>query len=295
MIALLTGGGGQLGRALQATAPPEIALTALSHAELDIADGAAVRAALQRVQPALVINAAAFTRVDDAEVHTAEAMRANGEGPAVLAAACRDTRAWLVHVSTDYVFDGSQNQPYLPSAPPNPLGVYGRTKLAGELAIGHVLAGASTVVRTSWVYSPGHRNFLTTMLTRMAAGSALRVVYDQLGAPTSAAGLAQTLWALGQRRVSGTWHWCDSGAASWYDFAVAIGEEALAAQLLTSPADVQPIAGSEYHTLAPRPRYSLLDKRATEAQLGIRAPHWRSALRTALASYAAQAVQRVRA
>jgi dTDP-4-dehydrorhamnose reductase len=288
MIALLTGAGGQLGRALQAAVPAGVRLKSLSHSELDIADEQAVRATLRATGPAVVINAAAYTRVDDAEKHADEAMRVNGTGPAVLAAACRDSRAWLIHVSTDYVFDGTQNQPYVRTAQPNPLGVYGRTKLAGELAVGHLLAGSSTLVRTSWVYSAGQRNFLTTMLQRMTAGTALRVVSDQIGAPTATRTLARVLWALAERRPSGIYHWCDSGVASWYDFAFAIGEEALAAHLITGPASVAPISSAEYPTAAPRPRYSLLDKGETEQITGISAPHWRVALRETLQELAAQ-------
>jgi dTDP-4-dehydrorhamnose reductase len=288
VIVLLTGAGGQLGRAVQAAAPAGTKLRAVTHAELDIADEPAVRSALRTHGPELVINTAAFTRVDDAETHPEDAMRANGAGPAVLAAACRDSRAWLVHVSSDYVFDGTQNQPYAPSAQPNPLGVYGRTKLAGEIAVKQVLASASTVVRSSWVYSAGHRNFLTTMLQRMGAGTELRVVSDQIGAPTATSGLARVLWALAERRAAGIYHWCDSGVASWYDFAVAIAEEAVAARLLTAAATVLPVASAEYKVLAPRPRYSLLDKRDTERLLGFSAPHWRAVLRQTLKQLAAQ-------
>lgn len=291
MIVLLTGAGGQLGRALQARMPAGVRMKAVSHSELDIADESAVRALMRAVGPAAVINAAGFTRVDDAESHPEDAMRANGIGPAVLAAACRDSRAWLVHVSTDYVFDGAQNYPYDACAQPNPLGVYGRTKLAGEIAVKHVLAGSATIVRTSWVYSAGQRNFLTTMLQRMAAGTALRVVSDQIGAPTATGGLAQVLWAFAQRRLAGTFHWCDSGVASWYDFAVAIGEEAHAAHLIATPARVTPIASTDYKTAAPRPRYSLLDKRDTERELEVSAPHWRVALRETLQQLAAQRAQ----
>jgi dTDP-4-dehydrorhamnose reductase len=295
VITLLTGAGGQLGLALQRAAPAGIRIKAMSRSELDIADETAVRAALRALGPALVINAAAYTRVDDAETHADEAMRANGTGPAVLAAACRDSRAWLVHVSTDYVFDGSQNQPYPRNAAPNPLGVYGRTKLAGELAVANLLAGSSTVVRSSWVYSAGHRNFLTTMLQRMSAGKALRVVSDQIGTPTAASSLARVLWSFAERRTSGIYHWCDSGVASWYDFAVAIGEEAFAARLIAAPASVTPIAGSEYPTPAPRPRYSVLDKRDTEHALEVSAPHWRASLRETLQQLVAQRARGARA
>jgi len=288
LIALITGAGGQLGNALREAAPPGMSVRAATRAELDIADEGAVKLALQQTRAALVINAAAFTRVDDAETQREAAIRVNVHGPAVLARACRDSGAWLLHVSTDYVFDGGQNYPYTAHAPAHPLSVYGRTKLDGELAVSRELSGRSTVVRTSWLYSPGHRNFLTTMLRRMADTKELEVVCDQIGAPTAASGFARVLWALSQRRASGCYHWCDSGVASWFDFAVAIAEESVALRILPSVPLLVPIAAADYKGAAARPRFSLLDKRDTEHLLGIRAPHWRVSLRETLGSVAAQ-------
>ena len=288
MTALITGGGGQLAQALQIGAPAGGAVRALSHAELDIADEAAVQEVMRTLQPQLVINAAGFTRVDDAEARPEAAERVNATGPAVLAAACRASGAWLLHVSTDYVFDGTHHRPYAPSAEPHPLSVYGRTKLAGERAVQAALGAGSTLVRTSWLYSGGHRNFLTTMLHRLAAPGELRVVADQVGAPTAVSGLARVLWALAERRAGGIFHWCDSGVASWYDFAVAIAEESRALQLLHTPAAVIPITSAEYPLPAARPPYSLLDKSGTEQLLGVRAAHWRVALRETLGVLAAE-------
>jgi dTDP-4-dehydrorhamnose reductase len=283
---LVTGAGGQLGQALQSVAPPGVSVRALTHAELDIADEAAVQRALRELRPDILMNAAAFTRVDDAESHPAIAERVNTDGPTVLACACRALRSWLVHISTDYVFDGAQSRPYGPAAGPNPLSTYGRTKLAGELAVRRELQGECTLVRTSWLYGVGHRNFLTTMLRRLADGAELRVVSDQIGAPTATAGLARVLWALGLRRAAGVHHWCDSGVASWYDFAVAIAEESLALGLIHTAPTIVPISSAEYPLLAARPAYSLLDKRDTERLLGLRAAHWRASLRDTLRSVA---------
>jgi dTDP-4-dehydrorhamnose reductase len=279
---LITGAGGQLGRALLASAPAHITVQSVSHQQLDIADAAAVDSMLQDFLPAVIINAAAFTRVDDAEAKPEAAARANAIGPAVLAAACRSRGVRLTHVSTDYVFDGEQSRPYAPDAPPNPLNVYGKTKLEGELAVTRALSAHSTVVRTSWVYAANGRNFFTTMLNLMRSRSRLTVVCDQIGAPTSAAGLARVLWALSLSELSGTYNWCDSGVASWYDFAVAIAEDAVALGVLASMPEVLPIASVDYPTAACRPPYTLLDKRDTERLLGVTAPHWRSALREAL-------------
>jgi dTDP-4-dehydrorhamnose reductase len=283
---LITGAAGQLGHALLALAPGDATVRGMSHSQLDIADPRAVAAALHEFRPDTLVNAAGFTRVDDAETEREAAERTNATGPAVLAAACHRAGAWLVQVSTDYVFDGAQSRPYLPAAPPNPLSVYGTTKLQGELAVARELATQSTVVRTSWLYAAAGRNFLTTMLRLMSSRPRLTVVSDQIGAPTSVAGLARVLWAFAQRRASGLYHWCDSGVASWYDFAVAIAEEARSAGLLASSPPIVPIASSDYPTAARRPPYSLLDKRDTERLLGVAAPHWRQALRETLGALA---------
>jgi dTDP-4-dehydrorhamnose reductase len=288
---LITGAAGQLGRALQASAPPGATVAAHTRAGLDIADEAAVAAVFTEFAPDLVLNAAAYTRVDDAERAPGDATRANALGPAVLAAACRRSSAWLTHVSTDFVFDGRQGHPYEPGAKALPLSVYGRSKLAGEVAAMRELPGHCTVVRASWLYSAGG-GFAARMLALMKSRPELRVVSDQVGAPTHAAGLAAVLWALSERRAAGLWHWCDSGVASWYDFAVAIGEEALKLELLASLPPIAPIGTADYPTAAARPAYSVLDKRATERLLACSAPHWRSALRATLAGRGAGAMPR---
>ena len=289
MNVLITGAGGQLGRALTVLAPPEVIVRGVTHAELDIADAARVDAVLHDFKPALLVNAAAFTRVDAAEAAPTAAERANATGPAVLAAGCRRSGTWLTHVSTDYVFDGAQNRAYDPASRPNPVSVYGRTKLDGELAVTRELASRRTIVRTSWVYGAEGRNFLNTMLRRMRSRPQLGIVSDQIGSPTSVTGLARTLWALSLRRAGGLYHWCDSGVASWYDFAVAIAEEALVLGLLSAAPTITPIGSEDYPRAARRPAWSLLDKRSTERLLGVRAPHWRAALRETLRAQRAAA------
>ena len=203
MNVLITGAGGQLGRALMARAPAEATVRGVSHEQLDIADRLAVDSVLAEFPPDVLINAAGFTRVDDAETEHEAAERANASGPAVLAGACRRLGAWLLQVSTDYVFDGAQSRPYAPAAPTNPLSVYGRTKRQGELAVERELPSQSTVLRTSWVYAAEGRNFLTTMLRLMGSRPKLSIVSDQIGAPTSVTGLAQVLWALARRKAPG--------------------------------------------------------------------------------------------
>lgn len=282
MRVLITGANGQLGRALAAAAPAGMTFRLCTHTELDIADADAVAALFRDFAPQLVLNAAAFTRVDEAESAEDAATRANAAGPKVLAAACRVHQCWLTHVSTDFVFDGRQGRPYEPGAEARPLSVYGRSKLEGERVVLGELAAGSAVVRASWLYSAAG-GFAGRMLALMRSRPELSVVSDQVGAPTHAAGLAGVLWALSTRRAAGLWHWCDSGVASWYDFAVAIGEEAVRLGALTRAPAIRPIGTAEYPTPAARPAYSVLDKRATEKLLGVSAPHWRTALRATLA------------
>jgi len=281
MKVLITGAGGQLGRALQASAPAHVDVVALDRQALDIADEAAVVALFDETEPDLIINAAAYTAVDRAESDSAEAYRINAQGPGALAAAAAVQRTRFIHVSTDFVFDGSSGAPYAPDHPTAPLGVYGASKLAGEQA---VLAAhpQALIVRTAWVYGITGNNFVRTMLRLMAERDEVRVVADQIGTPTYAAGLAQALWTLDAASATGVHHWTDSGAASWYDFAVAIQEEALAIGLLVRKVPVLPIATSDYPTPAARPSYSVLDKRSAIALAGGSAPHWRVHLRDML-------------
>jgi dTDP-4-dehydrorhamnose reductase len=277
MKVLVTGASGQLGRALIATAPADLAIEPTDLAELDITDTAAVQVHVSATRPQLIINAAAYTAVDKAESDEATAYRINSEAVGNLAQAAGTVGARLVHVSTDFVFDGRQGTPYAPDSVPNPLSAYGRTKLAGEQAAGD----AALIVRTAWVYSAQGSNFVRTMLRLMAERDQLRVVADQIGTPTFATGLAEVIWALAAQGASGIYHHTDSGTASWYDFAVAIQEEALACGRLTRAVPIEPIATTEYPTPAVRPAYSVLDKRATSALVGI-APHWRVQLRRML-------------
>jgi len=281
---LVTGAGGQLGRELQLTAPEGQELIALSSALLDITDGKQVENALAGHEPAVIINAAGYTAVDKAESERDRAQAVNGLGPDLLARAAVARGIRLIQVSTDFVFDGAKGSPYLPDDPPNPLGVYGETKLAGERAVMAADPGA-LVVRTAWVYSVHGHNFFNTMLRLMRERSSLSVVADQVGTPTWAKGLAQALWrAVELPRMQGLHHWTDAGVASWYDFAVAIQEEAHAWGLLDKAIPIRPIQTQDYQTPARRPSFSVLDKTATWAALGLTPPHWRVALREMIQS-----------
>ncbi|MGH6985369.1 MAG: dTDP-4-dehydrorhamnose reductase [Caulobacteraceae bacterium] len=285
MKALIAGAGGQLGAALLEGAGPGIETVGLARAELDIADEAAVREALLRERPDLVFNAAAYTAVDRAESETAEAFRVNRDGAANLARAAREVGARLIHVSTDFVFDGERPHPWRPQDVPAPVNLYGASKLAGERAVLEE-GGDALIVRTAWVYAHRGRNFLLTMLRLMADREEVRVVSDQIGAPTSAASLARGLWGLARVGAKGVLHLTDAGCASWYDFACAIADQALDRGLLERSPSVTPIASADWPTPARRPAFSVLDCSEAWRRLGGPAPHWRSSLSETIAALA---------
>ena len=279
---VVLGAAGQLGRELVQSAGAQVECIALTRRDLDIGDPVAVADGLAQLAPELLINAAAYTAVDAAEKEAAVAQRANAEGPAHLARACKDMGARLIHISTDFVFDGAASMPYPVDAPTAPLGEYGRSKLAGEQAVRAILPEA-LVLRTGWVYSSYGNNFVKTMLRLMADREELGVVADQVGTPTWACGLASAVWAAAQKpELSGIYHWSDAGVCSWYDFAVAICEEACALGLLARPVNVRPIPASAYPTPARRPSYSVLDKADSWRDFALEGVHWRQQLRNML-------------
>jgi dTDP-4-dehydrorhamnose reductase len=278
MRVLVVGGGGQIGRAVAATAPPAHETIVRTRAQLDIGDAAAVAAALERSPVDWLVNAAAYTAVDRAESEPEQAFAINETAVAVLARAATRAGCRLLHLSTDFVFDGAQNRAYLPADATNPLSVYGRSKLAGERQA--LDAAESVVLRTAWVYDASGKNFVLTMLKLMRERPEVRVVCDQIGAPTWATGIARAIWGLIEAGApAGIYHWTDAGVASWYDFAVAIQEEALARGLLARAVPVVPIDTAAYPTPARRPRFSVLDSASTRAILNAPAAHWRQHLR----------------
>ena len=285
MRVLLTGAAGQVGSALLASVPPGMELQALDLPQLDITDADAVQRTVEAWGPQVIINAAAYTAVDKAEAETGLATAVNAQAPGHLArAAMRIEGCRLIHISTDYVFDGSATEAYQPGDAPHPLSVYGVTKLAGEQVVREVLVDRAVVLRTAWVYAARGRNFLLTMLRLMRERGAVRVVADQRGTPTAAASIARALWRIAELpRVHGLLHWTDDGVASWYEFASAIAQDALAAGLLSQAAQVTPITTADYPTAAHRPANSVLDTRDSVAQLGIKPKHWRRNLRATLA------------
>ncbi|MDP3516093.1 MAG: dTDP-4-dehydrorhamnose reductase [Pseudohongiella sp.] len=279
MKIVLLGAQGQLGLTLQNTLPAAgYQLIALSRAQLDISDEQKLRATLSDLMPDAIINAAAYTAVDAAETDDLTARAANAAGPKLLASWAAENKVWLLHISTDFVFSGRMYRPYTPTDQTDPLSIYGRTKLEGELHVRYLAPAHSLVLRTSWVYSQFGRNFLKTMLRLMAEKDSLNVVDDQIGTPTSTWGLARCIDAALQQKPTGILHWSDAGVASWYDFAVAIQDEAVRAGLLQKAVPIKPIPGTAYPTPAKRPSFSVLDKRDTIAQLHCEPAHWRHEL-----------------
>lgn len=274
----VTGASGQLGKALLGTAPEGWDCIALDRSVLDLSDHAAIARLVMAECPDFVINAAAYTAVDRAEGEPELARTINAGAPAAFAEALVVTGGRLVQVSTDFVFDGRRGSAYLPNDMRNPQSVYGITKAEGEDAAGK----DAIVLRTSWVYAAGGTNFVRTMLRLMADRDEVRVVADQIGSPSWANGLAHTLWKLVQADVVGFFHHRDAGVASWYDFAVAIAEEAYALGMLTRMPKILPISTADYPTPAQRPAFSVLDVSATRGLLCDEAVHWRENLRTML-------------
>src|SRR5882757_2869347 len=288
MKVMITGTNGQVGRALLKSVPAQVDAIGLSRGELDIGDAQSVMSSIQSEHPDLIISAGAYTAVDKAESEPQVAERANSAGPRNLALAARDTGARLVHISTDFVFDGLASRPYRTDAVTNPQSTYGRTKRGGEEAVLQVLPDRSVVLRTAWVYAAEGSNFVRTMLRLMGSKGHVRVIADQVGTPTAASSLAAAIWALANRPdLTGIHHWTDLGVASWYDFAVAIAEESAAIGLLPATVRVDPITTEEYPTPAKRPAYSVLDKRSLLGNLAVPAHHWRVNLRAVLREIAA--------
>ncbi len=276
---LVTGAGGMLAQdVLARLAAAGLQAVAAARSELDITDPASVGAALAAHRPAVVVNCAAWTAVDDAESREDEALRVNADGPRHLAEACAETGAVLLQVSTDYVFTGDAEKPYAEDAPTGPRSAYGRTKLAGEEAVLTVLPESGYVVRTAWLYGAGGGNFVRTMIKLEGVKDTLDVVDDQRGQPTWTADLADRLVRLGQGALAGTapagvYHGTSGGETTWFGFTRAIFE-----QLGADPERVRPTTSAAFVRPAPRPAYSVLghDRWAAAGIEPIR--DWREAL-----------------
>jgi dTDP-4-dehydrorhamnose reductase len=300
---LLTGKTGQVGNELSKCLSPMGELAAPDRCELDLSNASDISRVVSAFAPHLIVNAAAYTAVDQAEREPEIARALNADAPATLAAEARRIGACLVHYSTDYVFDGRKGTPYLETDPTNPVGVYGKTKLAGENAIRRS-GCAHLIFRTAWVYATRGRNFLLTILRLASQREELRIVNDQIGAPTSAAEIArvtasilktgfhETGFSLSQ--FAGTYHMTASGSCSWYDFARAILEEAsrlpssdpwlsraLQGKILIAKRTI-PISTSEYPALAKRPPYSVLSNQLLAKTFHTELRDWREQLKAAI-------------
>jgi dTDP-4-dehydrorhamnose reductase len=291
MNILLTGTSGQIGWELQRVLSPLGRVVALGHEDLDLADPDAIRARVREVRPEIVVNAAAYTAVDRAESEPALAQAVNAVAPGILAEEAARQSAFLVHYSTDYVFDGAKAEPYLERDATNPLGAYGRTKLAGERAVTQV-GGRHLILRTSWIYATRGHNFLRTIRRLIRERDSLNVVDDQWGAPTWARLVAeatgQILVRLAPPRAgaradipSGIFHLTCSGQTSWHGFARAIATVE-AERGSPSRCDIRPIPTTEYPTPAKRPLNCRLDCSALEREFGLALPDWEWGLRAAV-------------
>ncbi len=287
MRVLITGAGGQVGHELLRLAPEGFEAMGMGSAELDIADAAQVAATVERLQPQLIINAAAYTAVDKAESEPERAWAVNRDGVAHLAIAAERLGIPVLHISTDYVFSGDARTPYRESDPPRPTGVYGASKLGGEVEL-VANCSRSLVLRTSWVFGVHGNNFVKTMLRLGREHEELGVVADQHGCPTSAASIARALWQLAaQYREQGTlpwgtYHFSGAPACSWYEFAVEIFRQAHELGLLPHVPQVRAIATADYPTPARRPAWSVLDGSKLQDACRIPASDWKIDLGTVL-------------
>jgi len=277
---LITGAHGQLGRELMRLGAGH-ELMAVCHDQLDITDQDDVLDCCVSFHPDAVINAAAYTAVDKAESDVESAFAVNRDGPANLARACKQHDIPLIHVSTDYVFDGTKPSAYTEDDPVSPLGVYGTSKLAGERAI-QQYAAKYLILRTSWVFSAHGNNFVKTMLRLGSERDELGIVADQHGCPTSASELARGIYAAlaicGQSESWGVYHFCQPDPTTWFDFAKAVFAEARAQGITLSVANVNAIATSAYPTPASRPANSVMDCRKFETTFNFKIRPWKDSL-----------------
>ncbi|WP_278407087.1 dTDP-4-dehydrorhamnose reductase [Pseudomonas rhodesiae] len=286
MKILITGQHGQVSQALQQRLPPLGELIVLGREQLDLTNVDRIRQQVRAHRPDLIINAAAHTAVDQAESEPEVAFAINAIAPGILAEEAKALGAPLIHYSTDYVFDGSKPAPYTETDTPNPLGVYGQSKLAGEQAIAAV-GGEHLILRTSWVYSNHGKNFLLTMQRLLQEKPQMRIVADQIGAPTWAGTIADSTraliehWQAGAAGAWGVYHLTAQGETSWFGFAEAIGEHLRTTGKACS--ELEPIPSSAYPTPAKRPLNSRLDCTRLQQQWHVAQPHWLDALRECLA------------
>jgi dTDP-4-dehydrorhamnose reductase len=287
MNILIAGAKGQLGAELMRLSPDRgFSAFPVDLPEVDITSPDPVRAAIRDTGATLVINCAAYTQVDMAESQDMLAYRVNSLGPAILAHVCSEEHIPLIHISTDFVFDGNQRRPYLETDPISPMSVYGKSKAAGEAVVERILS-QYIILRTAWLYALQGQNFVRTILMLGAERDTVRVVSDQLGCPTCAADLAEAILTLSeaiwtQGEIAwGTYHYCGKGVISWHEFAQAILDIAKA-YIPLKTTRVDPITTDQYPTPAKRPAYSALDCEKIQSQFGIYPKPWRESLEKTL-------------
>ena len=283
MAILVFGSSGQLAQSLRQTQQSGESFF-VDRNSCDLADPEQVDAMLARHKPDIIINAAAYTAVDKAEEEPGLAHLINETSVRRMAAYAHANNARLIHLSTDFVFDGTNQSPYLPGDPTGPLAEYGASKLAGELAALQEAPEATMIIRTAWVYSEHGHNFVKTMLRLMSEKPALGVVDDQRGSPTYAGNLANMIWQIHEHDLftPGIYHWTDEGSITWCDFARAIQEEALASGQLARAIPINPITTDDYPTPAARPAYSVLNNTKLARLLEIEPTPWRQNLKLML-------------
>ncbi len=278
---LLTGSKGQLGSTFvllfkSSSLTQRFNLQKVDINDFNFMDQRATLSALSSYSPSIILNCGAYTAVDEAEDNPELAEKINGESVGLISNWCAENSCRLIHISTDFVFDGSKTTPYLPHDKTNPMGVYGQTKLTGERHILNRLPDNGVVIRTSWLYSEFGKNFVRTMLNLMGKGVEISVVDDQIGSPTSTYSMSTVLMRLIEREdVSGIFHWCDGGSISWHNFAEHIKRSALNQGIFQREPSLRPIPTSEYPTKAQRPKYSVLDRSAIIGQLNIDKTEWK--------------------
>ncbi len=279
MKVLLLGANGQLGWELFRTCPADVHIQTCDYPKVDFTSEASIRECVKKDRFDCIVNVAAYTDVDQAEKEYKLVYQINEKAVEILARLCKKNNLKLVHISTDFVFNGTHFKPYSPGDVTEPQSVYGRSKLAGEQAVRMILGRDALIIRTAWLYSAHGNNFVKTMMRLMSEKDKLTVIDDQIGTPTWAKGLASVIWISIGMGLQGIYHWTDAGVASWYDFAVAIQEEALALGLLDRQIPILPIGTESYPTPAKRPYYSVLDKNGFLTKTGIKPTHWRKQLR----------------
>jgi dTDP-4-dehydrorhamnose reductase len=287
MRVLITGAQGQVGQELIRLAPADFAIMGFGSKELDISNPEQVVSRIGEFKPQLIINAAAYTAVDKAETDSERAYAVNAKGAENLAASAAALGIPLLHISTDYVFSGDTSAPYKETEPTGPTGVYGASKLAGELAVAKQCA-QHVIMRTSWVFGAQGNNFVKTMLRLAQTRGVLGVVADQHGCPTSAASIAKALWSLASQHRNngslnwGTYHFSNMPATTWHGFAEEIFSQAVALRILATAPQVNPINTQDYPTPARRPAWSVMDCSLIEEKLNITLSDWRDELREML-------------